>query len=247
MTNEVRVTSATGGQKGKKPEAFGGGDPLSYIELAKVYAMGEAKYDRYNYLKGYAWSLSVDALFRHLFAFLSGEDRDPESGLLHTSHVAWHAQALTSFQLRGVGTDDRAPTMPPAPPPMPPPPNPPYGASKTSLSPIYDPAAVGAVYTIRAPRGEQYAAPTYATSIGTDRPQPLSVTREAHDRPPAPPPHVCTPLGEPCPPPDRPPWWSVTPSEIAATILRPTYINPVYAETAAARTAAALIRPPSGP
>lgn len=221
MTNEVRVTSATGGQKGKKPEAFGGGDPLSYIELAKVYAMGEAKYDRYNYLKGYAWSLSVDALFRHLFAFLSGEDRDPESGLLHTSHVAWHAQALTSFQLRGVGTDDRAPTMPPAPPPMPPPPNPPDGASKTSLSPIYDPG-VGAY-------------------------SPVSVTREAYDRPPVPPPHVCAPLGEPCPPSDRPPWWSVTPSEIAAAILRPTYINPVYAETAAARTAAALIRPPSGP
>lgn len=107
---EERVTSSSGGQKGKKPEAFGGGDPLAYIELAKVYAMGEAKYDRYNYLKGYEWSLSIDALFRHLFAFLAGEERDPESGLLHTSHVAWHAQTLTSFQLRGLRQfDDRAP------------------------------------------------------------------------------------------------------------------------------------------
>ena len=110
MSSEERVTSSTGGQKGKKPEAFGGGDPLAYIELAKVYAMGEAKYDRYNYLKGYAWSLSIDALFRHLFAFMAGEERDPESGLLHTSHVAWHAQTLTSFQLRGLRQfDDRAP------------------------------------------------------------------------------------------------------------------------------------------
>ncbi len=110
---EVRVTSATGGEKGMKPEKLGGGDPLAFIELAKVYAMGEDKYARYNYLKGYDWSLSVDALFRHLLAFLSGEDRDAESGLLHTAHVAWHAHTLTSFQLRAVGTDDRPPSLAP--------------------------------------------------------------------------------------------------------------------------------------
>ena len=44
-----------------------------------------------------------------LLAFLDGEDRDPESGLLHTAHIAWHGLALTAFLLRGVGTDDRAP------------------------------------------------------------------------------------------------------------------------------------------
>jgi len=104
---EVRITSDTGGEKGQKDERFGGGDPLAFAELARVYGFGEHKYARYNYLRGYAWSLSVDALFRHLFAFLAGEDRDPESGLLHTAHVAWHAQTLTSFQLRGLGTDDR--------------------------------------------------------------------------------------------------------------------------------------------
>lgn len=109
--NEVRITSATGGQKGQKSARFGGGDPLAYEELARVYGMGEEKYARYNYLRGYDWSLSVDALFRHLFAFLRGEDRDSESGLLHTAHVAWHAQTLTSFQLRGIGTDDRPPRL----------------------------------------------------------------------------------------------------------------------------------------
>lgn len=106
---EERVTSVTGGQKGRKPERFGGGDPLAMRELALVYGMGEQKYDRYNYLKGYPWSLSVDALFRHMFAFLAGENRDEESGLLHTAHVAWHALTLTSFLLREVGEDDRAP------------------------------------------------------------------------------------------------------------------------------------------
>lgn len=112
MTEKRYTDPATGGEKGQKDARFGGGDPLALIELAKVYGMGEGKYARYNYLKGYPWSLSVDALYRHLFAFLSGEERDPESGLLHTAHVAWHALTLTSFQQRAVGTDDRAPSLP---------------------------------------------------------------------------------------------------------------------------------------
>lgn len=110
VSKEVRVTDPnTGGQKGRKPEQLGAVDPLALMELAKVAGFGGDKYDRYNYLKGFNWSLSVDALFRHLLAFLSREDRDPESGALHTSQVAWHALCLTSFLLRGIGTDDRAP------------------------------------------------------------------------------------------------------------------------------------------
>jgi len=107
--DEVRITSATGGQKGQKACRLGAVDPVALRELGLVAGMGEEKYDRFNYLKGYAWSLNVDAAFRHLLAFLSGEDRDPESGYLHTAHAMWHMGALTSFQLRNIGTDDRAP------------------------------------------------------------------------------------------------------------------------------------------
>jgi hypothetical protein len=105
--DEVRVTSETGGEKGQKSARLGGADPLAMLELARVYGYGEQKYARYNYIKGYPWSLSVDAAFRHFLAFLAGEDRDPESGLLHTAHLAWHAMTLTSYVLRGIGTDDR--------------------------------------------------------------------------------------------------------------------------------------------
>lgn len=107
MPTETMVTSATGGMKGKKLAQLGAADALALMELAKVYGFGDGKYARYNYLKGYDWSLSVDALYRHLLAFLAGEEKDPESGLLHTAHVAWHALCLTSFQLRKIGTDDR--------------------------------------------------------------------------------------------------------------------------------------------
>ena len=106
---EVRYVSPTGGEKGQKLARFGGADPRALEELALVYGYGEGKYERYNYLKGYPWSLSVDALFRHLFAFLDGEDEDPESTLLHVAHVAWHALTLTSYSLRNLGTDDRVP------------------------------------------------------------------------------------------------------------------------------------------
>jgi hypothetical protein len=105
---EVRTVSATGGEKGRKPCEVGAVDPLAREELGKVAGFGARKYDRGNYLKGYDWSLCVDALHRHMLAFESGEDRDPESGLLHVAHAAWHGLALASFVLRGIGTDDRS-------------------------------------------------------------------------------------------------------------------------------------------
>lgn len=108
---EVRITSETGGQKGKKPAQLSTVDPLALLELAKVSGFGAGKYESFNYVRGYDWRLSADAAFRHLLAFLSGEDNDPESGLPHTAHFAWHGLALTSFLLRGVGTDDRVETV----------------------------------------------------------------------------------------------------------------------------------------
>jgi hypothetical protein len=114
LSTEVRVTDPkTGGQKGRKPDQLGAVDPVALLELARLAGAGAEKYSRYNYLKGFDWSLSVDALFRHLLAWLSGQDRDPETGVLHTTAVAWHAHCLTSFQLRKLGTDDRAPSIEP--------------------------------------------------------------------------------------------------------------------------------------
>jgi hypothetical protein len=108
VDNETRVTDPiTGGQKGQKLAQLGAIDPNALLELAKVAGFGSQKYERNNFLKGFAWSLSFDAMMRHALAFQSGEDRDPESGLLHTAHLAWHALALTAFTQRELGTDDR--------------------------------------------------------------------------------------------------------------------------------------------
>lgn len=107
MSEEVRITSATGGEKGKKRAQLGSIDPQALLTLAEVAGFGGEKYERYNMLKGYDWSLSYDALQRHLLAFWSGEELDAESGLPHLGHAAWHCLTLLAFQQRGLGTDDR--------------------------------------------------------------------------------------------------------------------------------------------
>lgn len=102
-----RITSATGGQKDAKLARLGSLDPYALSRLAEVSGFGARKYAAFNFLKGYDWSLTFDALQRHALAFWEGEDLDPESGLPHPAHVAWHGLALTSFLGRGLGTDDR--------------------------------------------------------------------------------------------------------------------------------------------
>jgi hypothetical protein len=106
--SEVRVKNpVTGAEKGRKVAQLGAVDPSSIMEIAKVAGYGTEKYDRYNFLKGYDWSLSFDALCRHIFAFWSGEDIDPESGFPHMAHAGWHCLALLAFMRRHPEMDDR--------------------------------------------------------------------------------------------------------------------------------------------
>lgn len=105
---ETRVVDPeTGGEKGQKPCQLGAVDPLALQFLGLVAGMGANKYGRNNYTLGYRWSLSFDALLRHVLAFWAGEDNDPESGLPHLAHAAFHCLALITFAERGLGTDDR--------------------------------------------------------------------------------------------------------------------------------------------
>lgn len=94
---ETRVTSKTGGQKGSKPCQLAWAPPDALRILGEVYGFGAQKYDPTNYRKGYEFSLSISAAYRHLLAFQAGEDNDPESGLSHAAHVAWHALALVQW------------------------------------------------------------------------------------------------------------------------------------------------------
>ena len=94
---EIRVTSATGGQKGSKLARFDLIPPIPLYELAEHYGKGAEKYDDNNWRKGYDWKYSYAALQRHLTQFWRGEDIDPETGTKHVIAAAWHCFALAEF------------------------------------------------------------------------------------------------------------------------------------------------------
>jgi hypothetical protein len=101
--------SETGGEKGKKQEAYDQIPWQAMDHVARVYGYGEQKYAAFNWLQGYSWRLSFAAAFRHLSAACSGEWEDSESGLPHLAHAVFHMLALMTFHDRGLGTDDRMP------------------------------------------------------------------------------------------------------------------------------------------
>lgn len=82
-------------------------------QVALVLDYGQRKYStpEYdatdNWRRGLSFRSTVGSLLRHSFAFLRGEDRDPESGLLHMAHVAANALFLIYFSVTNGGTDDR--------------------------------------------------------------------------------------------------------------------------------------------
>lgn len=97
-----RATSETGGQKDSKLARFDQIPALSLRQLAERYGYGNGKYPTEpggldNWRKGYAWSLSYAALQRHLNAFWSGEDLDPETGQPHLIAAAWHCFTLNEW------------------------------------------------------------------------------------------------------------------------------------------------------
>ena len=107
------VTSATGGTKGQKAAQFHR-IPFDVLwELAEHYGVGAEKYPddpethEANWMKGYDYSLNVDAMLRHLALWLGGEDTDEETGSSHLIAVTWHAITLRWFQIHNRGTDTR--------------------------------------------------------------------------------------------------------------------------------------------
>jgi hypothetical protein len=104
---EVRVVDpTTGGEKGSKMARFSLIPPEAEWALAEHYGRGSLKYEDRNWERGYRWSLSYDALRRHLGQWALGESYDVETGTHHLIAVVWHAIALFMFELRGRGEDD---------------------------------------------------------------------------------------------------------------------------------------------
>ena len=61
---------------------------IEMIELvSRVRMFGAKKYSRGQWKGGFKTTRSLAAALRHIFAYLGGEDNDPESGLSHLGHA----------------------------------------------------------------------------------------------------------------------------------------------------------------
>ena len=103
----LKTDPVTGGQKGYKMARFDLIPPRPHWLLARVYGFGAVKRADNNWAKGFGYGGSIGAMERHLNAFKGGYFLNPESGLPHLMHAAWHCYTLTEFMLSGIGTDDR--------------------------------------------------------------------------------------------------------------------------------------------
>lgn len=74
---------------------------------ARVLGFGAKKYEPDNHRKGFAWRRLIDAALRHVLAVADGEDRDSETGELHTAHARCMLGFLHEHMERGLGVDDR--------------------------------------------------------------------------------------------------------------------------------------------
>ena len=76
-------------------------------DTAMIWTFGAEKYGARNWEKGFNWSGPYASMQRHLQAWFSGEDFDPESGMSHLAHAACNLQMLQQFEYTYREGDDR--------------------------------------------------------------------------------------------------------------------------------------------
>ena len=81
-------------------------DPYAMEQLAAVLTFGAKKYAAHNWRLGIRNGRLLAALIRHVFAYLRGEDKDPETGLSHIAHAMCCCMFILGLEHR-VDLDDR--------------------------------------------------------------------------------------------------------------------------------------------
>jgi hypothetical protein len=80
---------------------------IALVKIAEVMSFGKKKYSANNWRGGFVWSRPLAAAARHLYAYIGGEDKDPESGLSHLAHAACCIMFLLEFETTRLDLDDR--------------------------------------------------------------------------------------------------------------------------------------------
>lgn len=82
-------------------------------QVVQVLQFGANKYGDNSWRSGFKvdWLRYMNAIQRHLEAWRSGEDQDPESKLPHLAHVAANCLFLIQYSIEGIGVDNRDPRL----------------------------------------------------------------------------------------------------------------------------------------
>lgn len=113
IQKEICAPNSTSKSQGAGIKYDSGKPPMALLssialeEIAKVLEVGQKKYAAHNWRGGFAWSRPLSAALRHIFAFIGGQDKDPESGLSHLAHAGCCILFLLEFEQTHKELDDR--------------------------------------------------------------------------------------------------------------------------------------------
>lgn len=78
------------------------------IEGARAMEFGAEKYGPYNWRdRTVSYSVYLNAMLRHMYSLLDGQDAAPDSGVHHLGHIIANAAILLDARASGKLIDDR--------------------------------------------------------------------------------------------------------------------------------------------
>jgi hypothetical protein len=80
---------------------------IALVKIAEVMTFGKKKYTAHNWRGGFYWSRPLAAAVRHLYAYIGGQDKDPETGLSHLAHCCCCLFMVLEFETTKPELDDR--------------------------------------------------------------------------------------------------------------------------------------------
>lgn len=106
-----KVSADFKNDKGKK---FDAGKPMIGLisayaieQEARVMTFGAGKYGFHQWRLGLSYIRTISAVLRHIFAFLRGEDLDPETGIHHLAHARCGLAFVLEYTQTRPEKDDR--------------------------------------------------------------------------------------------------------------------------------------------
>jgi hypothetical protein len=82
-------------------------DRYALEEIASVLRFGATKYHAHNWRGGIRFTRLTDATLRHMFAFIDGENTDPETNISHIAHASCCLMFLLWMVKHRPDLDDR--------------------------------------------------------------------------------------------------------------------------------------------